>query len=99
MNIKLVNKGQEGILILEGVLDSTTSPKIEGVCLQTAERFDKLVLDLGDVQYLTSAALRVIKKLYMIMVQKGGSLVMKNVNENIMDVFEMTKLVGYLKFE
>ena len=99
MNVKLVNKGQEGILILEGVLDSNTSPKIEGVCLQMAERFDKLVLDLADVQYLTSAALRVIKKLYMVMQKKGGTLAMKNVNESIMEVLEMTKLVGYLKFE
>ena len=97
--MKLVNKGSEGILVFEGVLNTITSPKIEGVCLQMVERFDRLVLDLADVPYITSAALRVIKKVYSAMVKKNGTLVMKNVNQNIMDVFEMTNLVGYLKFE
>ena len=99
LNIKLVNKGTEGILLLNGPIDSTTSPKLETIFLQMAERFDRLVLDLADVQYITSAGLRVIRKVYMVMLKKSGSLVMRNVNDVIMEVFEMTKLVGYLKFE
>lgn len=96
MNIKLINCGQEGELVLEGRLDSMTAQDAEDIFLQTAERFDKLVLNMEGVEYISSAGLRVIKRLYMAMNQKGGSLTLCNVRKLVMEVFEMTGFVGFL---
>lgn len=98
MNIKLVNRGAEGELLLEGRLDAVTSQDAEAVLLQMAERFEKLVLNMENLQYISSAGLRVLKKTYMAMTKKSGTLEMKNVNKLVMEVFEMTGFAGLLKF-
>lgn len=46
MNIKLINRGQEGELVLEGRLDTLTAPEAEEVFNQMAERFEKIVLNM-----------------------------------------------------
>ena len=96
MNIKLINRGTEGELVLEGRLDTVTAPEAEEIFLQTAERFDALVLNMAGVEYVSSAGLRVIKRLYMAMVKKRGSLMLTNVREMVMEVFEMTGFAGLL---
>ena len=97
MNIKLINRESTGELILDGRIDSVTSPEAEKIFLQVVERFDKLVLDFGKVEYISSAGLRVLKKTHMAMVKKGGVLEIKNVNKLVMEVFEMTGFAGLLR--
>ena len=99
MNIKLINRGTEGELLLEGRLDSVTAPEVEAVFHQMAERFDKLVLNLAQLDYISSAGLRSLKRLHMDMKKKGGTLVLKNVRNMVMEVFEMTGFAGLLTFE
>ena len=74
MNIKLINRGQEGELLLEGRLDSLTAPEAEEVFNQTAERFDKVILNMRDLEYVSSAGLRTLKRLHMAMKKKNGNL-------------------------
>ena len=97
MTIKLINRTTEGELLLEGRLDATTSPEAEEIFLQTAERFDKLTLNMEQLQYISSAGLRVLKKTYMAMVKKSGSLELSHVNKMVMEVLEMTGFSGLLK--
>ena len=99
MNIKLINRGTEGELLLEGRLDSVTAPEAEVVFHQVAERFDKIVLNLAQLEYISSAGLRTLKRLHMAMKKKGGSLVLTNVRKMVMEVFEMTGFAGLLTFE
>ena len=99
MNIKLINRGQEGELLLEGRLDSLTAPEAEEVFTQTAERFDKVILNMRDLEYVSSAGLRTLKRLHMAMKKKNGNLVLTNVRKMVMEVFEMTGFAGLLKFE
>ena len=99
MNIKLINRGQEGELVLEGRLDTLTAPEAEEVFNQTAERFDKVILNMAGVEYVSSAGLRTLKRLHMAMKKKNGSLVLTNVRKMVMEVFEMTGFAGLLKFE
>lgn len=99
MTIKLVNRNPEAELLMEGRLDSNTSPQAEEAFDQTADRFQRVVLNMRDLEYLSSAGLRVIKKLSVKMSKKGGELVLTNVNSMIMEVFEITGFVGILKFE
>lgn len=99
MTIKLVNRNTEGELLLEGRLDTNTSPEAEEIFNEVSERFERVVLNMAMLDYVSSAGLRVIKKLHMAMRRKGGELVLKNVNKMVMEVFEMTGFAGLLQFE
>ena len=99
MTIKLVDNGSEGVLLLDGRLDSNSSPDAEEIFLQMSERFDRLVLNMARVNYISSAGLRAIKRVYLAMRKKGGELVLTNVSRIVMEVFEITKFVGFLTFE
>ena len=99
MNIKLINRGQEGELVLEGRLDTLTAPEAEEVFNQMAERFEKIVLNMAGMEYASSAGLRTLKRLHMAMKKKNGSLVLTNVRKMVMEVFEMTGFAGLLNFE
>lgn len=98
MNIKLIDRGDTGELLLEGRLDSATSPDTQQILDQLSERFDHLVLDMAGLEYISSAGLRVLKHTHMVMRKKNGSLALRNVNKMVMEVFEMTGFVGLLKF-
>ena len=98
MHIKLINRGEEGELLLNGRLDSSTAPEVEGIVLQMADRFDKVILNMADLEYISSAGLRVLKLLYMAMRKKNGELEIKNANKLVMEVFEMTGFAGLLTF-
>ena len=44
MTIKLINRGTEGELLLDGRLDAVTSPEAEEIFLQMTERFETLII-------------------------------------------------------
>lgn len=96
MDVKLVNRGEDGELLLSGDLDTKTAKDAEALFLQMANRFTNLTLNMKDLQYVSSAGLRSIRNLYMKLTRKGGKLMVTNVNENVMEVFEMTGLAGLL---
>lgn len=97
MTIKLINRGTEGELLLDGRLDAVTSTEAEEIFLQMTERFDKLTLNMEKLQYISSAGLRVLKKTYMAAVKKNGVLELSHVNKLVMEVLEMTGFAGLLK--
>ena len=97
MTIKLINRGTEGELLLVGRLDAVTAPEAEALFLQMAERFDKLILNMEQLQYISSAGLRVLKKTYMATVRKSGDLELRYVNKMVMEVLEMTGFSGLLR--
>jgi len=99
MTIKLINRGTTGELILEGRLDTTTSPEADNVFAEMTTRFDKVVLNMAKLDYVSSAGLRVLKRFHIGMQKKGGELVLTNVNKMVTEVFEMTGFIGLLKLE
>ncbi|MBQ1677938.1 MAG: STAS domain-containing protein [Oscillospiraceae bacterium] len=98
LNLNLINRGTEGELVMIGRLDSNTSVEAEKVVMDLTERFDELILNMQDLDYISSAGLRILKKAFMAMRRKGGSLKLKNVNKMVMEVFEVTGFAGLLQF-
>jgi anti-sigma B factor antagonist len=96
MDIKLVNRGDTGELIMSGDLDTKTSRDADMIFSQMADRFKNLTLNMTDLEYISSSGLRSIRNLYIKITQNGGRLELTNVNENVMEVFEMTGLAGLL---
>ncbi len=99
MNINLVDRGTAGELLLEGRLDSNTSPETEEIVMQMTGRYQELILNFKTLDYISSAGLRILKKAHVAMSKKGGRLVINNVNEMINEVFEMTGFAGILNIE
>ena len=98
LNMDLINRGSEGELVLTGRLDSVTSVEAEKVLDDLTERFDTLILNMKDLDYISSAGLRILKRTFMAMRRKEGSLKLKNVNKMVMEVFEVTGFAGLLQF-
>lgn len=99
MEVQLINEGTTGTLVLHGRLDSVTSLEMEPVFQQVTDRFEDVVLDLTELNYVASAGLRLLKKSCVTMRRKGGTLVLKNVNKTVMEVLEITGFVGFLQIE
>ena len=96
MDIKLVAREDEGELIMSGDLDTRTSKDADALFAQMADRFKHITLNMKDLEYVSSAGLRAIRNLYIKVNQNEGKLSLTNVNENVMEVFEMTGLAGLL---
>lgn len=97
MEIKLINHGDRGELLLIGRLDSVTSEEAESVFNQVSERFETLILNMENLEYISSAGLRALKRIHMTMSKKGGKLELTKVRPMVMEVFEMTGFAGLLR--
>ncbi|MBE5910457.1 STAS domain-containing protein [Pseudobutyrivibrio sp.] len=99
MDVKLVDRGNEGELILSGKLDATSAAAAEELFLKMADRFTDLTLNMRDLKYISSAGLRVLKKLYLKVNKNGGELSVSNVSAYVNEVFEMVGFASILNFK
>ncbi len=98
MEIKKIVNGNELLIGLEGRLDTTTAPHLEEEVRSSLDNIKKLTFDFEKLDYISSAGLRVLLATQKIM-NKQGSMVIKNVNETVMDVFSVTGFVDILTIE
>lgn len=89
MNITEKRNGKALILAVEGRLDTTTSPELESAIKQNADGIDKLELDFSQLDYISSAGLRVLLSAHKVMAAKAG-MTIKNVNKEVFEIFEIT---------
>ena len=85
-------------LALEGRLDTTTAPQLEAELKECLAGVTILTLDMQQLAYLSSAGLRVILAAQKQM-NKQGKMVIKNVCDTIMEVFEVTGFTDILTIE
>ena len=98
MNIKKAVEGTTLGIALEGRLDTTTAPQLEAELNRSLDAVTELNLDFEALEYLSSAGLRVILAAQKVM-NKQGKMVIRHVNETIMEVFEVTGFVDILTIE
>ncbi len=98
MNINVKKEGTILNLQLEGRLDTATAPELEEVLKRETEGITELCLDFKDLEYLSSAGLRVILGAQKVM-NRQGEMVIRHVNEVIMEVFEITGFLDILTIE
>lgn len=94
MTIAKTREGGKLTLTLEGRLDTTTAPQLEAE-VKHLDGVTELVLDFEKLEYLSSAGLRVILAAQKTM-NRQGIMVIRQVNETIMEVFEVTGFVDIL---
>ncbi len=99
MTVKTEKDGHRLKLIIEGDLNTLAAPAFERAYDSGKDGATEIVLDCEKLTYITSAGLRVILFIKQEMDDKGGSLTVCNVNKAIMDVFNFSGFVQFLKIE
>ena len=85
-------------LVLEGRLDTTTSPDLEEALAASLDGVSELVFDFTKLDYLSSAGLRVLLSAQKRM-NKQGSMKLVHVNDAVKEVFEITGFADFLTIE
>lgn len=98
MTIEKKVNGTELEMSLSGRMDTTTAPQFETELRDSINGVTKLVLNFENLEYISSAGLRVILSAQKIM-NKQGEMVIRNVNEVIAEVFEITGFLDILTIE
>ena len=96
-----INKTQNGdslTIALDGRLDTTTAPQLEAEISSGLEGVKNFVIDMEKLVYVSSAGLRVLLKAQKIM-NKQGSMLIKNVSDEIKEIFEVTGFDELLTIE
>ena len=98
MNIKKKKDGSALSVIISGRIDTSTTPKTDAAINESLDGAESLILDFTDVEYISSAGLRMLLSLQKKMMKKGGMKLI-GVNEDVNDVFEVTGFDEILTYE
>jgi anti-sigma B factor antagonist len=98
MTIEIKRNAEETVIELSGRLDTTTAPALDKTINEDLGDAKNLVLDFKNLEYISSAGLRVLLSTQKKM-QKSGSMKLIHVCEDVMEVFEMTGFADILNIE
>ncbi len=98
MNIIKEKNGTQLSIMLEGRLDTNTAPLLEAELKREIGGVEKLVFDFEKLEYLSSAGLRVLLSAQKVM-NKQGRMIVKNVNDEVNEIFEITGFSDFLTIE
>ena len=95
MTISKTENGKEVTVSVEGRIDSKIAPEFEKEVKDCFESFDSMVIDLAQVNYVSSAGLRILLTAHKAMSAKEG-LKVRNVCKEVMAIFNVTGFSGVL---
>ncbi|WP_022773347.1 STAS domain-containing protein [Butyrivibrio sp. AE2015] len=98
MTINKIANGSQLTVALDGRLDTTTAPQLDDELKTALNGITKLDFDLANLEYISSAGLRVLLSAQKVM-NKQGEMIVKNANEEIKEIFEVTGFVDILTIE
>ena len=98
MTIEKTTENEKVTLTVSGRLDTTTAPELEAALYEVLENTKELIFNLENLEYISSAGLRVILKAQKSMNTKG-SMKLTGVNDSIMEVFDITGFLDILTIE
>lgn len=90
MQIEQDRQEEKLALKLSGRLDTSTAPMLQETVEKELDDVTELGVDMEKLEYVSSAGLRVLLAATKKMKAKGGTMTVHHVNEEIMEVFEIT---------
>ncbi|MDR1496286.1 MAG: STAS domain-containing protein [Clostridiales Family XIII bacterium] len=99
MDINVTTNGGERVLALNGRLDTLTSSELQSPLTEAVETCERTVLDFEELEYISSAGLRVLLLAEKAAKAAGSEFVVRNVSDEILEIFEMTGFSDILKIE
>lgn len=97
----IINKKQDGnnlAIILEGRLDTTTAPQLEEELKNALDGITTLIMEFSGLEYISSAGLRILLSTQKTM-NKQGKMIIRNANDVVKEVFDMTGFSDILTVE
>lgn len=98
MNIKKKKDGNTLTVIISGRIDTATAPEADATISESLDGVQSLILDFKDVNYVSSAGLRMLLSLQKKMMARDG-MKLVGVNDAVNDVFEVTGFDEILDYE
>ncbi len=99
MDIKKNYAEKELTLFIIGRVDTITSQTLENEINDEMDNFNSLVLDLSDLEYISSAGLRVLISTQKKLKNDDIPMAIKNVNDTVNEIFRMSGFDKILKIE
>ncbi|MCR5288409.1 MAG: STAS domain-containing protein [Treponema sp.] len=85
-------------LVVAGRLDTTTAPQLESKLQECTQNMKTLLLDLQNVEYISSAGLRIVLLAHKMMTATGGQMSVRNPSPFCRQIFEATGMDAVLSF-
>ena len=98
LNINKTVENNTAVVSLEGRLDTVTAPELEKALVELIPDLTELKLDFTDLDYISSAGLRVLLAAQKAM-NKQGSMTLTHVNEAVMEILEVTGFTDILTIQ
>ena len=99
MKNTMQREGSTLTFVLEGRIDTQTSPTLQKEIEESLEGVTDLVLDFTQVGYISSAGLRAVLTAQNWMDARSGSMVLRGCSKNVLGVFKVTGFDSFLTFE
>ncbi|MBQ7740101.1 MAG: STAS domain-containing protein [Eubacterium sp.] len=97
-NVEKKSEGKNVTLVLSGRLDTSTAPELDAQVTSSIEGTENLVFDFAQLDYISSAGLRVLLSALKMM-SKQGSMKITNVSESVREIFDITGFSDILTIE
>ncbi len=98
LNITKFREAKSLKISLEGRFDTGTAPQLEEIVRTELADVETLIFDFAKLEYISSAGLRVLLAAQKIM-NKQGRMVVKNVSDEVKEIFEVTGFTDILTLE
>ena len=96
MTIKIDRNDKRLTVAVEGRLDTLTAPEFEEKLESALDSVEKLIFDFSELEYISSAGLRVLLAAVNETSTQGGEMTITNVRPEVMEVFEITGFADIL---
>ena len=91
--------GKQLTVTLVGSLNSITAPELDKELAGDITKVQKLILDLAQLEYMSSSGLRILLSAQNSLDAQDGQMIIRNVNETVTEIFEITGFVDVLTIE
>lgn len=97
VEITVEQEGDIYIIILEGRLDAATTPVVEKKLAALLDIAKKIVVDLTDIVYLSSAGMRLLISMTKKLHGKGGEVCFFGMSDDVLEIIKMAGFERILK--
>ena len=99
--MRIEKNNNENVLTVKviGKLDTNTAPELEASVNEDIKDIKELVFDFSDLNYISSAGLRVVLIFHKLMASRTGKLIIYKPNDDVMEIFDMTGFSTFLNIK
>lgn len=99
MEFTVLKENDSVVIKVNGKIDTNTSPALDEAISKEVANTNSIVVDFTNVDYVSSAGLRVLLSAHKAMSSKKGKFVISHVQDQVMELFDMTGFSTFLNIE